>query len=297
MNDLRSPLEDRPSYRQPPTPPSSFGQRQYDAEPSFFGTKFNQFRQNKYFPLASVLAAVVVFGTIISYAYDQGSQSGVNATTPIVQASNEDYKSRPENPGGMDVPFQDAVVFDQLQSSGQTAANDKIESLLPAPETPVATTESTEAATTTAATEASETKQAVQDSIQQATQTTVPTQPEESTTTTQEIASAKATDEIAKKMDSVAPAATQPAAKIESGAYRVQLGAFRDEPAARAAWKKFQNQFNSQLAGVTPDFPRADLGAKGTFYRVQGVNLSKASAEQICGSINAAKSGSCLVTK
>ena len=338
MNDLRSPLEDRP-YR-PASP--QFGQQNYllEANPSSFSSKFKSLRQHRFFPLGSVIAAVLVFGVIISYAYNQGSQSGVNATTPVVTASNEDYKSKPANPGGMDVPFQDAVVFDQLQSKQTANAGDKVESLLPAPETPAtgtttntnasATTPAkttapataTTAANTTANTNAGAT--AANDSedsdvpVASANATTAaPTAATTASNTTasadQDAPVAAKTAEIAKpaatktaktttassakKMASIAPASTTPAAKISSGSYRIQLGAFHDEAAAKTAWSKLKGDYSSQLAAVTPAFPKADLGAKGTFYRVQGVNLSKASADSICGRLNAAKSGSCIVAK
>jgi hypothetical protein len=87
--------------------------------------------------LASVLAAVIVFSAIVSYAYKQGSQSGENATTPIITADSSDtVKEKPENPGGMEVPFQDAVVFDQLQKD--TEGKETVENLLAPPEQPAA---------------------------------------------------------------------------------------------------------------------------------------------------------------
>lgn len=319
MNDLRSPLEDRP-YR-PATRP--LNNEHVISTPEYYRTKFDALRQSRFFPLASVLAAVVVFGGIISYAYNQGSQSGVNATTPIVQASNEDYKEKPANPGGMDVPFQDAVVFDQLQSNNQqTASADTVESLLPEAEQPVAATETApseektttaaktetkktetketaSAATTTAMTEAPKTEELAAPSTTASTTTSTATEtavvktdaPKETKTASQ------VADEVASKLDNVAPASAPATTKIESGNYRIQLGAFRDQAAAKAAWTKLQKQFSSQLTAVTPDFPRADLGAKGVFYRVQGTNLSKATADELCRSINAAQSGSCLVTR
>jgi cell division septation protein DedD len=331
MNDLRSPLEDRP-YR-PAAPQYSQQSYMIDANSSSFSSKFKSLRQHRFFPLGSVITAVLIFGIVISYAYNQGSQSGVNATTPVVQASNEDYKSKPANPGGMDVPFQDAVVFDQLQSKQTANAGNKVESLLPSPEQPAAatttastaapantntaaaTTNNNAATTATAATTAAATTAATaeQDAPVNSASTTASASMEEgapaaaatpATAASAEITKPAATKPAktastttAKKMASIAPASTTPAAKIESGSYRIQLGAFHDETAAKAAWNKLKGQYSSQLASVTPAFPKADLGAKGTFYRVQGVNLSKASADSICSRLNAVKSGSCIVAK
>ena len=310
MNDLRSPLEDRP-FR----PSPSRSDERVIATSEYYRTKFGSIRQSRWFPLASVVAAVVVFSGIVSYAYKQGSQSGANATTPIIEADAGEIKQKPENPGGMEVPFQDAVVFDQLQKTPETKSGETVENLLAPPEQPVA------AATTTAPTE-TKTADATAQPEAAVTQPeavtpeeqTVPKAPDtiavEKAAPAETPVTAKTEDikdvvaktaetkpEEVKKMAETAPASAPAKANIQSGSYRIQMGAFRDETAARAAWAKFQKEFSSQLASVTPDFPRADLGDKGTFYRVQGINLSKASADELCRSINAAKPKSCMVVK
>ncbi len=274
MSDLRSPLEDRP-YRPASRPVQA---DRVISTPQYYRSKFAAIREHRFFPLGSVLLAVFAFAMVISYAYNEGSQSTVNETTPLITASNESFKEKPENPGGMDVPFQDAIVFDQFQSGAQSAASN-IESLLPTPEQPVTTAEKATAPAQTQTTTTAQTE-------------TLAAPPAETLAT-----AATTTDDVAKKLDEVAPAAAPATTKIEGGNYRIQLGAFRDQAAAKSAWSKYQKQFSSQLSGVTPDFPRADLGAKGVFYRVQGINLSKATADELCRSLNAAQKGSCIVVK
>lgn len=362
MNDLRSPMEDRP-YRPAERTNSRLAQDDdVMSTAEYYRSHFEAIRQSRWFPLASVCAAVLVFSGIVSYAYKQGSQSGVNATTPVVEATETAYKEKPANPGGMDVPFQDAIVFDQLQNKDTANAGETIESLLPPPEQPVATelaqaeqpaqqpTEQAQADTTVAQAPTAAPAAPVEEAVtapqateavlkQNATETQpktvseIPTVTAEKTQPVQapvqnevvvaapapvalptptaapapvvaspkaaaQIETAKAEQAFAKKLDNVAPAAPSPAARaLESGTYRVQLGAFRDEAAAHTAWSTFQKQFSPQLNNVTPDFPRADLGAKGVFYRVHGKNLSKSAADSICGSINATRSGSCMVTQ
>jgi cell division septation protein DedD len=298
MNDLRSPLEDRP-YRANTTR----SDERVIATSEYYRTKFGRIRQSRWFPLGSVLAAVIVFSAIVSYAYKQGSQSGENATTPIIVADSSATVEKPENPGGMEVPFQDAVVFDQLQKD--TEGKETVENLLAPPEQPAAATTATTTAETTTAPAAATTETPV--AAETTTTTTTPTVTETpaapvttSTTTTTAATTttpAPATAPEVKKMTEVAPASAPATTKITGGDYRIQMGAFRDEAAARAAWGKFQKEFSSQLTSVTPAFPRADLGAKGTFYRVQGINLSKASADELCRSLNAARAGSCMVVR
>lgn len=358
MNDLRSPLEDRPYRPSQPSPRLAQDDVSNDYEMSFI----DRVRYSRWFPLGSVVAAVLIFSGIISYAYKQGTETGVNATTPVVSADAGSYKEKPENPGGMDVPFQDAVVFDQLQNQENKTEGDTIESLLPPPEQPVASTPVTETpaepteATKTAtavATAANEAKTsetaaaptttanaaAVTETINQAPEAkplaaetdpasapivsssaeptnleapaakpVEPVKPEPKAVepkTVEKLAAPKPVEKsIAKPEPVIAapkpiaspePTPAPAAAAVSSGAYRIQLGAFRDESAARNAWSAVQKQF-SQLSGVTPAFPRADLGAKGIFYRAQGTNLSKESADSLCRTINASKAGSCIVT-
>ena len=361
MNDLRSPLEDRP-YR--PSAQTTPRLAQDDQSHDYEMTLFDRIRYSRWFPLGSVVAAVLIFSGIISYAYNQGSQTGVNATTPVVAADTAAYKEKPENPGGMDVPFQDAVVFDQLQGQSESKPEgDTIESLLPPPEQPVAANatapvaEPTDAAksATAVATAANEAKPAEAEADATTTTTTTTTTAPSADTIIKETPEAKPlaaeTDPAAAPIASSSPepknleapteiktpeavkketpkpaeviaaptpkpiakpapvvaspkpiaspepitAPTPAPAAVSSGAYRIQLGAFRDEAAARSAWGSVQKQF-SQLSGVAPAFPRADLGAKGVFYRAQGTNLSKESADSLCRTINASKAGSCIVT-
>lgn len=325
MNDLRSPLDDRP-YR-----PADRNTRMTDEDDvmttaEYYRSHLDAIRQSRWFPLASVCAAVLIFSGIVSYAYKQGAQTGVNATTPVVEATDTAFKEKPANPGGMDVPFQDAIVFDQLQAQDSANAGETIESLLPPPEQPVETelAQKNQPAATNAETASQNAVEAIISEPQASqavlkqeapateskTVSDIPTVTAEKAeqakkAAEQQMAQKKAqqaeqhvAQQVAKKMDQVAPAAPSPAATaISSGSYRVQLGAFRDEASARAAWNTFQKQYAPQLNNVTPDFPRADLGAKGIFYRVHGRNLSKASADSICKAINAQRSGSCMVTQ
>jgi DNA polymerase III gamma/tau subunit len=318
--------------------------------------------EQRWFPLAAVTMGVVVFGSLIAFAYRQGAHTSANATTPLIQAENNSYKERPQDPGGMDVPFQDAIVFDQLDKTKTANAGEKVENLLPPPEQPVAdpvkevadasqtsnqassetappsapredaedksviadaTTNNTDSiADKIAATEAAMKNKATDtttqteekvakasETVKDETQKTVAAVEKKVETKTETVAAktipAKATTTTtastnttkATALNNVAPAAPTPAASnvASSGNAKVQLGAFKDEAAARAAWAQFQKQYAPHLNGVTPNYARADLGAKGVFYRVQGVNLSQAKAKTICQSINSIKSGSCLI--
>ncbi len=65
--------------------------------------------------------------------------------------------------------------------------------------------------------------------------------------------------------------------------YRVQLGAFRDEAMARQAWNDLPTDAKPALGSAAPAIQRADLGAKGIFYRLQAGAFSEiADAKSVC---------------
>lgn len=86
--------------------------------------------------IAVVGAAVVVFGGVIFWAYNQGMRAGTESVAPILRADPAPTKIRPEQPGGMEVPHQDKLVYDRLNPANG-AAPGEVERLLPPPETPM----------------------------------------------------------------------------------------------------------------------------------------------------------------
>lgn len=75
----------------------------------------------------------------------------------------------------------------------------------------------------------------------------------------------------------------------------VQLAALRSEERARSEWERIQRRHPELLGGFAPRFVRADLGARGTYYRVQIGSLpDRPSAEALCEKLLARAQG-CLV--
>ena len=91
---------------------------------------------------------------------------------------------------------------------------------------------------------------------------------------------AKATQVASAKAPDAAPAGG--AQKAPTGV-RIQLVSMPSEDAAWDAWKKLTGQYSSHLTGLTPVLEQADLGTKGTFYRVQaGPFTTVAAAQERC---------------
>ena len=91
----------------------------------------------------------------------------------------------------------------------------------------------------------------------------------------------------------VVEALTTPAAKAQSG-WVVQLSSQRDETTAWSSWKKLQASTGDLLANHEPAVVRADLGAKGIYFRLQVGLDSRRDAQDLCGRLKA-RGASCLV--
>jgi sporulation related protein len=95
---------------------------------------------------------------------------------------------------------------------------------------------------------------------------------------------------------SVAPQTSAPASTGGAGSY-VQVSSQRSEGEAQAAFRSLQAKFPNQLGGRQPTIHKADLGAKGTYYRAMVGPFANASeASQLCSSLKAA-GGQCLVQR
>ncbi|HEY1709229.1 MAG TPA: SPOR domain-containing protein [Rhizomicrobium sp.] len=85
-----------------------------------------------------------------------------------------------------------------------------------------------------------------------------------------------------------APAAT--AAPVASG-YVVQVGSYKSEADAAAAFNTFKARNPTLLSGFTPNIKKVDLGAKGTWYRLRvGSFPDRDAASALCGRLG----GGCL---
>jgi SPOR domain len=90
--------------------------------------------------------------------------------------------------------------------------------------------------------------------------------------------------------ESAAPAAA-------GGGYAVQVSSQRSEAEAQASFRALQAKYPDVLGGRQPIVRRADLGAKGVYYRaLVGPFASAEEAAGMCSNLKAA-GGSCLVQK
>jgi hypothetical protein len=105
--------------------------------------------------------------------------------------------------------------------------------------------------------------------------------------------------QAAKPVEEAAPAEKPVAAAKPSskGAYVVQLFALKDEAAARSSWTKLMKKHGDVLSGHALDIEKADLGDKGTWYRVRAAGFTtKAAANSACAKLKASGQD-CMVKK
>ncbi len=222
-----------------------------------------------YAGVAALFLLLVIAGVIwASYP-----RPGVQGPVPVIRADTAPWRVKPDDPGGMDIPYRDSTVFNAMHGDEP----DKVENLMPKTEQPLPREKlipglKTEAAPATAPAN---------------TPATAP-----AATTTLAVAPVS-------KPFAATPAAAKPApvpAIPPTVGWYVQLGSVTAEKDAAAAWKKFGKAY-PPVDGVALHVEKADLGAKGVHYRLQGGPLEEKRAREICAAVTAKKPGGCLVVK
>ncbi len=84
-------------------------------------------------PMVVALITLVGLAGIVWYAYNWGLGQVETTLLPVILAEPEAIKSRPESPGGLEVPHQDKLVLNEMAPDPEKP---QVERLLPPPETP-----------------------------------------------------------------------------------------------------------------------------------------------------------------
>jgi len=236
------------------------------------------------------LLALALLALVGARAWNARRAETIVAEIPLLRAEPGPARRRPEDPGGMEVPFQDMTVFNSLEGG---KAEPVVERLLPPPEEPLPRPHPDRPAPTVAA---------------------MPAPPPDVVP-----AAVSETDDgggevvIESQADSPEPGAAPPApgdpglppAPIEQQAmlapsavrppdpeagFRVQLGSFRSPDEADAGWLEALARAPDLLSPINHFVMRADLGAeKGVYHRLQAGPLpSRDSAESLCGQLETA---------
>ena len=88
-----------------------------------------------------------------------------------------------------------------------------------------------------------------------------------------------------------APATPSPAA---AGGFVLQIGAYKSQADAEAAWKTYKAKHAALLTGYSDNVHQADLGEKGTWYRLRVAGFSdREVATALCDRLKA-DGGACI---
>jgi cell division septation protein DedD len=240
-------------------------------------------------------------------------------SVPVIHADDKPLKVKPQDRGGMDVPNQDKLIYDRMAAK---TGDQQPERLLPPPEaaqTPPAPesapapgpaaaapaptpsiTAPTPAMTAPAsamtaplpplaANRNDAPKTAQSPAASAPMPAPVPAKPQ-----AQSQSQPPAQQPVAKPAPAPAPTATAAAAKA-GGGWVVQLGSLGSEAEAKNEWVRIKGAHH-ELADLSPDIQRVDLGAKGVHWRVRGGSLDEAQARILCAELSKQGQG-CLVAR
>jgi cell division septation protein DedD len=244
------------------------------------------------------VVALALFGGLIGYTYFSRG-GGPGGPVPLIKADPRPMKSAPEKPGGMEVPNQDKEIYARIDRNTPQGQGPRVERLLPPPESPMARPRPPSAPAplepeipTAPALEpppnAVEVPQAAPRAAAPAPAPARPAAPAPAAPAPQQQASAPR----------AAPAAPPPAPAASGTArYRIQLAALRTSEDATREWDKLRRAHMDLLGPLALNVVRADLGDRGTFYRIQAGPLAdEQAAKELCRRLAEKKVG-CLVVR
>ena len=277
-------------------------------------------------PLLIVIALLVLaaFGGVVWLAYQRGVQQGHAEVPRVIAADQTPVKVPPTSAGGTATPYTGLKIYQQPAPSKEEAAADtaapaptpapaastpapppsmpaevpattpplKVVSL-PAVTPPPAKPQATAPSTPTLARGAPEPLPSKGASAP-STPSTKPVPPPAAPHVSTQIAT---TPVVAAPVAAAPAASTAPAASAApAGAGLLQIGSYKSEAEANAAWTTYKAKHAALLGGTSPNVMQVDLGAKGVWYRLRIVASDKSAAASLCDKLKA-EGAACIPTK
>lgn len=266
-------------------------------------------------PLLIVIALFVLaaFGAVVWLAYQQGVRQGHAEAPRLIAAEPGPAKVAPTDAGGTPTPHTGLKIYEQPAPSDVDASDEAppppAAALKPSTaEVPPAKPETTPAAppATTpkpVAMAPVATPPAATLAPPAAKPTPPPAKPVPTPAKPAQMAATAPPKPLGTDKPAVPPKPVEtPAAKPmataapAAGTGLLQIGSYKSEAEANAAWAKYKGKHGSLVGGLSSDVQQADLGAKGTWYRLRIVAGSKADATALCAKLKA-DGGDCLLAK
>ena len=287
----------------------------------FDGSEEEEDVEGSRLPLLIVLALLVLamFAGFVWLAYSEGVARG-RSEIPVVTAEAGPARVAPANPGGAAAPYKGFKIYEQpappdedtaQDVSPRTPAEAKASPAPAAAPKPVAAATPAPKPAPVAKTQAPPAKPVTPPAkMAEATAAPKPTpvaKPPASATPAPKVATAAPSAPLApataapKQLAANAPPAPAPVAQAPaasaSGAYVLQIGAYKSQAEADAAWNTYKAKHAALLAGYSPNVAQADLGDKGTWYRLRIAGFSsKDVASALCDRLKS-DGGGCFLGK
>jgi len=249
-------------------------------------------------PLLIVIALLVLaaFGGVVWLAYSQGVQRGRADAPRMIVAAPGPVKEAAA--GSTDTPHALKIYQQPAPSEDEMADSDSVpppptEVTKPAPAPMAAKPVEKPAALAPKPTEVAKVPAKPMEKPAATAMKPALTKPAEA-----KPAVSKAIETAALPPPAVAPTASKPAEAAASagGAYVLQIGSYKSQADADAAWKTFSSK-HPMAGGYSENVRKADLGDKGTWYRLRmGSFADKAAATAFCEKLKS-DGGNCLVAK
>jgi cell division protein FtsN len=289
----------------------------------FDGSEDEDDAEGSRLPLLIVLALLVLamFGGLVWLAYTQGVARG-RTETPVLTAQNGPARVAPPNQGGAQEPYKGFKIYEQPappDDDADTTAAPSTPSVqaLPAtkpvpvaaaPSKPVAAPPVPSKAVAVAAPSASAPKIAAATPAPPAAKIAMPAAPAPARKLAAmtpappakpaPVALKAAIGGATAPPRALAPMVKATPAPVAAGSASVlQIGAYKSQADADAAWKTYKAKHTALLADASDDVQQADLGDKGIWYRLRITGFpSKDVASAMCDRLKA-DGGSCFLGK
>jgi hypothetical protein len=293
-------------------PPELFPQRPVRSE----------FTMARSYRVRRIMTCAVLIASMCGMGYGLYAWTRPPAEIPTIKAEGP-LKQKPEQPGGIDVPNQDVLAYQQIDNSANKAP--PVEHLLPPPETPqaaavpppvptpapaptvetllappapppVQTTVMPDKPKVKADANMAPAPQAAPRSavIQASADGASAALPPPPAPAAEGVTAPSADAAVTPSAETSPPAAN--AEKPGKKGFRIQLASFPDEDTARQQMAHMEKKFSAQLGDAKLHLARADLGPRGIYYRVQSNPITDTEARDICGALAKLKAG-CIVVK
>jgi len=256
-------------------------------------------------PLLIVIALLVLaaFGGVVWLAYTQGVQRGRSDAPRIIAAAPGPDKTAPANSNEA-TPYQGLKIYEQPAPPDDEVADDETaaqQTAAPDLRPQQNVDEGTKPA-------AQETKVAAQSAPPPKPAVTAAATPEIATAPPRPLMPAAKPAPVMMKpspptetakappaVPAIVATTPKPAASTSAsaGSIMLQIGSYKSADDANAAWKGYEAR-HPIAGGYSPDVKQADLGDKGTWYRLRiGPFADKAAANAFCDKLKA-DGGACF---